>query len=158
MSALFLFVLLPIIQSLCHRKTWGFLWLSYRSLFPVVNAHLRNRLYGLKNVQAAAQKKQDDYEAIASTFADRHYIRAMEFCRTCNGSGCNACSGHGWRHTSVSIAFGRGLNSMITDSNPYKKETAFNEMMAWGRGYKITQLAEGARVAALIRQAIKAGQ
>jgi len=107
-------------------------------------------------VQKVAQR-QSDYESIAQTFADRHYIRGMDFCRPCLGIGCDLCSFHGWRHTSVSIAFGQGLNAMINASNPYKKETAFPEMMAWGRGYKITQLAEGARIKALIRESIKAG-
>jgi hypothetical protein len=98
-----------------------------------------------------AQQRQNDYEAIFQAFEDRHYIRGMVFCMACGASGCVRCSGHGWRHTSVSIAFGQGLNAMITDSNPYKKETAFQEMMAWGKGYKLHQLAEGARIRALLR-------
>jgi hypothetical protein len=98
-----------------------------------------------------AQQRQNDYEVIFKTFSARDFIRGMSFCSSCNGNGCERCSGHGWRHTLVSIAFGQGLNAMITDSNPYKKETAFQEMMAWGKGYKLHQLAEGARIRALLR-------
>jgi len=101
-----------------------------------------------------AQRRQDEFEQISQSFADRHFLRGMQYC-TCNARGCVRCSGHGWRHTSQSIAFGRGLNSMATDMNPYD-QAQFSEWMEWGKGFKSRQLSEGARIRALFRLEEKA--
>ncbi len=96
-----------------------------------------------------AQRRQDEYEQISLAFANRDFIRGMVYC-TCNARGCVRCSGHGWRHSAQSIAFGRGLNSMAIDMNPYD-QAQFFEWVEWGKGYKSRQLSEGARIRALFR-------
>ena len=103
-----------------------------------------------------AQRRQNEYEQLSLSFRDRHYVRGMAYC-SCIGRGCAHCSGHGWRHTRESIAFGRGLNSVATDMNPYD-QAQFSEWVEWGKGFKSRQLSEGARIRALFRLEEKAAQ
>jgi hypothetical protein len=92
-------------------------------------------------------QKQYDYEQEFKSFPNNFYIRRMSFCSHCNGRGyygvgerlsfsalCAYCSGHGWSHTTCSMAFGRGLNSDSTDMNPYSSYEEYPEFAEFKAG------------------------
>lgn len=89
-------------------------------------------------------QRQFDFEQIFQTFAHQDYIAHMQPCYECSGVGCPRCTGRGFRHTSVSIAFGRGLNAATADKNPYHPDINKQEFIAYFNGDKCR-----------IRQAVK---
>ncbi|POZ53306.1 hypothetical protein [Methylovulum psychrotolerans] len=89
--------------------------------------------------------RQTAFEAVFIGFLHRDYIRHMDYC-TCSGGGCVFCSGHGWRHTPQSMAFGEGLNAPTASSNPYELKTQYGLHMAFHYGKAARARFEVARI------------